>query len=115
VHAVAEDIRKRVGDGPVLTLAPIYAAEAGKQFYEQLVVGVIVWRAVTPIPLEERSRFKVVGSEELGPLLRDRPPSAILLGFEDGRLEQPMLRYAQEHGYRCIPLEKGILWIPARD
>ena len=111
VHAIAAEIKAKVREGPLLTLDPVYAAEAGREFYEPLVVGAIVWRAIAPIPLEERSRFKAVGSQELGALLRDRPPTAILLSSDDSPLEQPMLRYAQEGGYRPIGLEKGlVLW-----
>jgi hypothetical protein len=56
----------------------------------------------------------VIGPAELDDLLQAAPPGAILTGVEDddARLEQPLVAYAQAHGFVPVPLpDKSTLWL----
>jgi len=113
VHQVGLEIARRVGRGPVLTLAPIWAIEGGADTYPELATGPFAWRTGHLLQPSRRQRLGIVSPAELPELLRDRPPAAILVGFEGG-LEVPFLEYVRERGYRPIELpggDGGVLWL----
>jgi hypothetical protein len=113
-HASGGLIGRLVGDGRVLTLAPIYALEGGAVIYPEFATGPFAWRVASLLSAEDRPRFHVVGAGDLAALLADAPARAILTGVEDddATLEQPLVAYAEAHGYVPVPLpDKSTLWL----
>lgn len=114
VHAYGGLIGRLVGDGRVLTLAPIYPLEGGAAIYPEFATGPFAWRVAPLMTRSDRARFHVVGADDLATWLADAPPSAILTGVEDddARLEAPLVDYAQAHRYVPAPLpDKSSLWL----
>lgn len=114
VHASGGLIDRLVGDGRVLTLAPIAAPPSSAAIYPEFATGPFAWRIAPLLSAEERTRFHVVGAGDLAALLADTPARAILTGVEDddATLEQPLVDYARTHGYVPVPLpDKSTLWL----
>jgi len=112
LHADGQALRKRVGPGPVLTLAPIVPLEGGLSIYAPFATGSFAWRTASQIPTAERQLHGFVAAEDLPGFLADRPPAAILLGYER-KQERAQLTYARDHGYRRVELPQKIsLWLP---
>ncbi len=114
IHAYGGQISRLVGDGRVLTLAPLYPLEGGASIYPEFATGPFAWRVAPLLSTEARTRFHVVGADDLAVLLADAPARAILTGVEDddARLEQPLVAYAQAHNFVPAPLpDKSTLWL----
>lgn len=95
------------GNGPLLTLAPIYAAENGLPVYKELVLGPFIYRAVDYIKSEDRQYFSHVASPQtLGQVLAKTPPKAVLVGLEE-HLDQPLEAWAIRNGYRPVRVPLG--------
>jgi hypothetical protein len=91
------------GETPwVATLSPVVALESELPFYPELATGSFVYRIGDLLTAEERARFVATSPTTLPALLDAQPPAAILIG-EEGELEQPLLEYAQSHGYTPAP------------
>ena len=113
LHADGQALRKVVGPGPVLTLAPIVPLEGGLDVYPPFATGSFAWRTASQIPASERRHYGFVAAEDLPAALVVRRPAAILLGY-DRKREAALLAYAREHAYRRIELPQKInLWIPS--
>ncbi len=84
--------------GRVATLAPIYPLEGGLEIYAELSTGPFLYRVGDLIENERRDRYTGSSPKSVRTLLAADPPDAILLGFE-GKLEDPLAVFAQEHGY----------------
>ena len=82
----------------VATLAPIYPLEGGLEIYAELSTGPFLYRVGDLIENERRDRYIGSSPRSVRTLLATDPPDAILLGFE-GKLEDPLAAFAQEHGY----------------
>jgi hypothetical protein len=104
-----------VGAGKVLTLTPLLPLEGGAGIYEQLAAGPFTWRIAAQLPEAERHRLGVVGSDDLDTLLQSEPPGAVLTGLEPD-LEEPLVKYAQAHGYSAsrLAFDGATLWLPSR-
>ncbi|SDK91460.1 hypothetical protein [Aliiruegeria lutimaris] len=90
-----------VPNGPVATFLPIYPLEAGLPVYPEFATGQFAYR-IAPYTEPQLARmYRMVGEAGLPELFARTPPAAFLLGYEND-LEAPMLRYAQENGYREI-------------
>ncbi len=114
VHEKAEAIAALLPRGRVLTLAPIFPLEAGREIYPAFATGPFAWRTASFIDPGERAVFGFVAPDDLEGYLAADPPAAILTGFEHGEFEQPLLRYARRHGYLSHRLPtRGALWLPA--
>jgi hypothetical protein len=114
-HSEGQALRKLVGPGPVLTLAPIVPLEGGLPVYPPLATGSFAWRTASQIPATERQRYGFLAAEDLRASLAARPPGAILLGYER-KQERALLAYARDHAYRRIDLPQKIsLWLPPPD
>ena len=110
----ADELRRYVERGKVLTLAPAWPLEAGLSIYPEFATGPFAWRSARFVSPERRKRFKLVAPADLESFLQMDPPAAILTGVEDKELEGPLLQYASEHSYRPVKLQKQrTLWIPA--
>jgi hypothetical protein len=105
VHKVSEDIAEKLktqnhvlsaveGSKFILTLAPLYALEGGCEIYPELSAGSIVYRIADSMTPADRAVTHTVGPKTLGALLEKDPPSAVLLGVEMKRLEEPLFESA---------------------
>jgi hypothetical protein len=106
IHALGEAIRREIpqGDRPhgkVLTLAPIAPLEGGMDIDEELEVGPFAWRMAYLIDPATRRAQHVLGPGDLDAFLAANPPAAILTGFS-GSLENPLIDFAKQHGYREV-------------
>ncbi len=91
IHKISEDINKRTKEPKlILTLAPLLALEGGSDIYTELSCGAIIYRAADSMSPSERSVTHTVGPKTLGELLEKSPPSAVILGTEMRRLEEPI-------------------------
>jgi len=94
LHRVSQDIaRKAKSPKLVLTLAPLYAIEGGCEIYTQLSCGSVIYRAADALSPEDRATTHTVGRETLAQLIERNPPSAVILGIEQGKLavlEEPL-------------------------
>ena len=108
-HKLGIQVEEMVGEGKVLTLAPIFPLEGGLRIYESLATGPFSWR-VAPILTEmQRREFGLLSYADLETVLQGDPPDAILVGLEAGNegfepgskggLEDPLDDYARQHGY----------------
>jgi hypothetical protein len=123
VHAAGQDIAAEMqsgGEGRLATLAPIYALEAGRPVYPQLVTGPLVYRVGDLIPQPDRRYYRLISPTTIGQLLEAEPPAGILVGYE-GDLDAPFEAFAVRHGYRRVVLPslkgrdgQGILFIRDR-
>ncbi len=96
LHKTAVDIATKTGTPKlVLTLGPLYALEGGCDIYRELASGSIIYRTAHAMSAEDRELTHTVGPETLDVLLRDSPPSAVILGVEPpyfSFLEDPLLQ-----------------------
>lgn len=116
LRAEAQALRERVDPGPVLTLAPLFPLEAGFTIYPAFSTGPFAWRVAPFVAAARRSHLRIVSKNELEQALRDRPPTAILLGLEK-KGEEPLTAYAADRKYlpQAFGKEDVVLWLqPAR-
>lgn len=113
MHDAGRALRQRVGDGKVLTLAPTVPIEGGLRIYPEFATGLFALRNAPFVDPARRARLRVVAPEDLDTRLAADPPAAIWTGFEDEKYEQPLVQYAQRHGYtRSYVERKRVLWLP---
>lgn len=111
VDRAADNVQRlmaaQAGSGPLLTLAPIYAAENRLPVYKQLTLGPFIYRAVDYIPSKDRPYFSHVASPRmLEQVLAKTPPKAVLVGLEE-HLDQPLENWAIRNGYRPVKVPLG--------
>ncbi|WP_434784976.1 hypothetical protein [Qipengyuania zhejiangensis] len=111
VHRAAAGIAARIGpdrmDGPVLTLAPIHAIEAGLSPYDGLLIGPFIYRGVEYVNETDRQYFSAVQTPSgLTGLLEAAPPSAVLVGTEE-YLDVPLEEWAKANGFTAYPVDLG--------
>jgi hypothetical protein len=104
LHRVSEDIAEKLktqnsklktqNSKLILTLAPLFALEGGCEIYPEFSAGSIVYRIADSLSPSDRAVTHTVGPETLGALLEKSPPSAVLLGVEMKRLEEPLFELA---------------------
>jgi hypothetical protein len=113
-HKIGIEIKKAVGKGRVLTLAPLLPLEGGVGIYEQLATGPFSWRVAGQLSAGQRKDLIIASGDDLDSLLQGDPPGGILVGLEPG-LEDALVRYAQAHGFKPMTLSNGAtLWLPPR-
>jgi hypothetical protein len=87
VHGISHDIGEKTREPKlVLTLAPLFALEGGCQIYTQLSCGSVIYRAADALSADDRAITNTVGQATIGKLIEERPPSAVILGMERGKL-----------------------------
>lgn len=111
VHKAADNIQRlmaeQLGNGQLLTLAPIYATENRLPVYKQLALGPFIYRAVDYIAPDDRQHFSYVASPRmLGKILVQSPPKAVLVGLEE-HLDRPLEAWAIQNGYRPVKVPLG--------
>ena len=93
IHKISEDIAEKLktqNSKLILTLAPLLALEGRSDIYTELSCGAIIYRAADSMSPSERSVTHTAGQKTLGELLKKSPPSAVILGVEMRRLEEPI-------------------------
>lgn len=112
MHSMSHEIRNHVAHGRVLTLAPIIPLEAGLEIYPEFAPGPFAWRSAYLVPKERREKLGIVAPGDLNDLLNARPPQAILTGFEEAALEEPLIAYAQANGFKEVIITREVkLWL----
>ncbi len=111
IHNTGQQIKRALGKGRVLTLAPIFPLEGGLEIYSEFVTGPFAWRVAPLMPAGDRRALGLVSASDLPSLLSKSPPDGILVGLE-GRSEKPLVEYATENGYEPQKLSNGsTLWL----
>jgi hypothetical protein len=114
VHRAGLEMKAALGQGRVLTLAPMFPLEGGVEIYPEFSTGPFIWRLGAFLPPARRRQLAVISEAELPALLAERPPSAVVVGFE-GELEEPLKANARRHGARVFEPEAGRpAWIVSR-
>jgi hypothetical protein len=113
LHRLGEEIQHAAGPGKILTLAPTYPLEGGALIYPEFATAPFGWRSASLVSSERRPGLKLVAPADLETFLAENRPAGILVGFEDQRLERPLVDYARGHGYTLAPLtrKKAQLWL----
>jgi hypothetical protein len=110
VRQVANQMRSTIEQGKILTLAPLFAAEAGLDIYAELATGPFAWR-VAPYTQEERQKYHMLAPADLEARLAQESPAGILTGASPD-FEQHLVDYALAHGYRCQKFNPDLnLWV----
>jgi len=89
LHEISKDIAEKLktqNSKLILTLAPLLALEGGCDVYTELSCGAIIYRIADFMSPADRTVTHTVGQETLVELLEKKPPSAVILGIERGRL-----------------------------
>jgi hypothetical protein len=112
IHRIGEEINRQVGQGKVLTLAPIYPLEGGVEIFPSLTTGPFAWRTAGFVSDSARRQFGVLAPENLERTAEKEILAGILVGPE-GELEGPFLDLARGKAYRSVILADDLtLFIP---
>ncbi len=119
MHNFDESLRQYVPQGRFLSLLSMLPLEAGYDIYPFTITGTFSWRTSPLLTAQRRQQYGVTSPEELPRLLQADPPVGILTKLESsndgfvrndlGGLETPFVDYAQENGYKPIPLPAPFL------
>jgi hypothetical protein len=105
VHVDGQRLAKQLKElgisGKVATLAPIYPLEGNLSIYPEFASGPFAYRAAEFATPELRKYYRTTSPSEVRDFFKADPPAAILVGF-DPKLEEPMVKFAEENGYRRI-------------
>ena len=74
-------------------MGPLLAIEGGCDIYTELSCGAIIYRIADSLSPSDRGITHTAGLETLAEVLEGKPPSAVILGVEPGRLaflEEPL-------------------------
>ena len=110
IHKVSQDIAgklKTQNSKLILTLAPLLALEGGCDIYTELSAGAIIYRIADTLPAEDRRITHTAGPETLAESLEKNPPSAVILGVEMGRLEEPIYESVVKPDWERKDYENG--------
>ena len=109
IHKVSEDIVAKANDPKLmLTLGPLLALEGGGEIYIELSAGAIIYRIADNLSAEQRRITHTVGSQGLPELVKERPPSAVILGVEMGRLEKPIYELVVKSDWERKDYDNGL-------
>jgi len=92
--------------GPVLTLSPIFALEAGLEIYPELAAGPFFYRTADRLSAAALGRLNAVSPQTVDALMRREPPAAILVGKQPEFLERPLIDYARRNGFVEYPVPR---------
>jgi Dolichyl-phosphate-mannose-protein mannosyltransferase len=108
VHKVSQEIVERTKRPKlILTLAPLLALEGGGEIYTELSAGAVVYRIADSLSPDERRITHTIGPEGLPGLVKGKPPSAVILGVEMQRLEQPIFEDVVKPDWESKNYENG--------
>lgn len=97
IHFQGEKLKELCYPGKVLTLCPIYPVEANLNIYPAFADGPFTWRYFF---YSKKAPAYIVTPKSLPSFLRTDPPSCVLVKCEKRILERPLIRWAEENGYR---------------
>jgi 4-amino-4-deoxy-L-arabinose transferase-like glycosyltransferase len=110
IHKVSEEIVAKANDPKlILTLGPLLALEGGGEIYTGLSAGAIIYRIADFLSAEQRRTTHTVGPQELPELVKERPPSAVILGIEMGRLEKPVYELVVKSDWERKEYDNGLI------
>jgi len=112
IHKISEDIAEKLktqNSKLTLTLAPLLAIEGGCDIYNELSCGAIIYRIADSMSASERHLTHTVGPKTLGELLENSPPSAVILGVEMRRLEEPIFESVVKSDWQRKLYENGLI------
>jgi len=113
VCTIARNVSEIVGpDKIILTLAPIFALEGGERIYQELSTGPFLFRYGRFLSDSQRHIAVSTDPGSLPALLQKKPPDAVLVGFENISLEEPLIHYAEKLGWQKKELGGFMLYIP---
>lgn len=105
IHNAGKTIARLLAEvgasGKVATLAPIYPLEGGLQVYPELATGQFAYRTAEFANSYLRNFYRTTSPSEITAFLAANPPDGILVGF-DSKLEEPLVRFAEQYGYRRV-------------
>jgi hypothetical protein len=108
IHKVSQDIAGKTKEPKlVLTLAPLLALEGGCDIYPELSAGAIIYRIADSLPAEDRRITHTAGPETLAESIEKNPPSAVILGVEMRRLEEPIYKSVITPDWKRQDYENG--------
>ena len=110
IHKVSGDIAGKLqaqGSKLILTLAPLLALEGGCDIYPELSAGAIIYRIADSLPAKDRLITHTAGPETFAESLEKNPPSAVILGVEMGRLEEPIYKAVVTPDWKRKDYENG--------
>jgi 4-amino-4-deoxy-L-arabinose transferase-like glycosyltransferase len=106
VHEQAAAIRRLMPDAGrndrVLTLAPLFALEAGLGIYPELASGPFVYRVSHLMPHKVDDPLVALGPDDLQATMTAVRPRAILLAANEGELNTPLAEAASRFGFRPV-------------
>ena len=110
IHKISENIAEKTQEPKlILTLAPLLALEGRSDIYTELSCGAIIYRIADSMLPSERSITHTTGPKTLGELLEKFPPSAVILGVEMRRLEEPIFESIVKPDWERKVYENGIV------
>jgi 4-amino-4-deoxy-L-arabinose transferase-like glycosyltransferase len=122
IHDLGERVADLVGDGVVITLAPIIPLEGGAAIEPGLVNGPFTWRTTNYLSKERQRAFGVIGPQDLDEYLEGDPPAGLMTGFEasgsgfnayePGGLEVPLNQYGLDNDYSPVELPTDLIFDP---
>lgn len=105
VHGAGLKISQQLANagvsGKIATLAPIYPLEGGLSVYPVFATGQFAYRTAEFTDNNLRKYYRSTSPTEVPAFLAADPPAGILVGFE-ARLEAPLVKFAEQNGYRRI-------------
>jgi len=110
IHDLSEDIAEKLpvqSPKQILTLAPLLALEGGCDIYTELSAGAIIYRIADSLPAEDRRITHTAGIETLAKIVEENPPSAVILGVEMKRLEEPIYKLVVTSEWKIKNYENG--------
>lgn len=119
-HWAGKLVMALIGKDSIVTLSPHMAVDSGLKLDPRLATGPFVYRSGWTITPDEARRFHALTPAILHDL-NNRPPAAILAGYEQGTRKLPLrpddglIAYARQHGYRLFAMPDGIGQLYVRD
>jgi hypothetical protein len=94
VHNIATDISEKTREPKlVLTTAPLFALEGGCEIYPEFSAGTFIYRIADLMSEQQRQITNTVGRKNIANIVKQSPPSAIIVGIEPpyfSFLEKPL-------------------------
>jgi len=112
IHKISENIAEKLktqNSKLILTLAPLLALEGGADIYTELSCGAIIYRIGDSMSPSESGITHTAGQKTLGQLLEKSPPSAVILGVEMRRLEEPIFESIVKPNWETKVYENGLI------
>jgi hypothetical protein len=121
-HWIGERLRAARATGAIATLAPHIVLDSGYPLDPRFATGAFVYRTAGRLSDAELRRLAVVSPTSIGTFLDERPPAAIVIGYEGigpntpVDLDAPLRDYARARGYRSerSPFGQAELYVAPR-